>query len=182
MDKILPNDSGQKRVNFVRFQVLTAASMQMAAFWVVSPCSLVEDYWHLKGASCLHHQSNDHPDNGGSKHLWNVSQLRYRMSLTSERPTYEHLHLWTGERCALTQTCEQLFMLQTWVSSTKQTTYERKFGTQPVRKLGTPCTEVWLIMEGDDHPDDGGSKHLWNVSKLLPYYIAQQPRRQPSSR
>jgi hypothetical protein len=30
-------------------------------------------------------------------------------------------------------------------------------------------------------PDDGGSKHLWNVSKLLPDYTAQQPRRQPSS-
>jgi hypothetical protein len=30
-------------------------------------------------------------------------------------------------------------------------------------------------------PDDGGSKHLWNVGKLLPDYTAQQPRRQPSS-
>jgi hypothetical protein len=29
--------------------------------------------------------------------------------------------------------------------------------------------------------DDGGSKHLWNVGKLLPDYTAQQPRRQPSS-
>jgi hypothetical protein len=28
---------------------------------------------------------------------------------------------------------------------------------------------------------DGGSKHLWNVSKLLPDYTAQKPRRQPSS-
>jgi hypothetical protein len=27
-------------------------------------------------------------------------------------------------------------------------------------------------------PDDGGSKHLWNVGKLLPDYTAQQPRRQ----
>jgi hypothetical protein len=30
------------------------------------------------------------------------------------------------------------------------------------------------------HPDDGGSKNLWNVEKLLPDYT-QQPRRQPSS-
>jgi hypothetical protein len=30
-------------------------------------------------------------------------------------------------------------------------------------------------------PDDGGSKDLWNVGKLLPYYTALQPRRQPSS-
>jgi hypothetical protein len=32
-----------------------------------------------------------------------------------------------------------------------------------------------------DRPDDGGTKHLWNVGKLLPDYMAQQPRRQPSS-
>jgi hypothetical protein len=30
--------------------------------------------------------------------------------------------------------------------------------------------------------DDGGSKHLWNVSKLLPDYTTQQPWRQPVSR
>jgi hypothetical protein len=29
-------------------------------------------------------------------------------------------------------------------------------------------------------PDDGGSKYLWNVGKLLPDYTALQPRRQPS--
>jgi hypothetical protein len=29
-------------------------------------------------------------------------------------------------------------------------------------------------------PDDGSSKHLWNVGKLLPDYTALQPRRQPS--
>jgi hypothetical protein len=27
----------------VRFQVLTAANIKMAIFWVVAPCSLVED-------------------------------------------------------------------------------------------------------------------------------------------
>jgi hypothetical protein len=30
-------------------------------------------------------------------------------------------------------------------------------------------------------PDDGGSKYLWNVGKLLPDYTTLQPRRQPSS-
>jgi hypothetical protein len=30
-------------------------------------------------------------------------------------------------------------------------------------------------------PDDGGSKDLWNVGKLLPDYTALQPRREPSS-
>jgi hypothetical protein len=27
---------------------------------------------------------------------------------------------------------------------------------------------------------DGGSKHLWNVGKLLQNYMAQEPGRQPS--
>jgi hypothetical protein len=30
-------------------------------------------------------------------------------------------------------------------------------------------------------PDDGGKKHLLNRVKFLPDYMAQQPRRQPSS-
>jgi hypothetical protein len=30
-------------------------------------------------------------------------------------------------------------------------------------------------------PDDGGSKHLWNVSKYLPDYTAQQPTTQSPS-
>jgi hypothetical protein len=32
-----------------------------------------------------------------------------------------------------------------------------------------------------DRPDDGDSKDLWNVGKLLPDYTALQPGRQPSS-
>jgi hypothetical protein len=30
------------------------------------------------------------------------------------------------------------------------------------------------------YPDDGDSKHLWNVGKLLPDYTALRPRRQQS--
>jgi hypothetical protein len=40
-----------------------------------------------------------------------------------------------------------------------------------------PCS----LHQGDDRPDDGGSKDLWNFGKLLPDYTALQPRRQPSS-
>jgi hypothetical protein len=36
---------------------------------------------------------------------------------------------------------------------------------------------TWYI----HHHDGGGSKHLWNAGKLLPDYIVQQPRGQPSS-
>jgi hypothetical protein len=39
----------------------------------------------------------------------------------------------------------------------------------------------FLLPPSSGHPDDGGSKHLLNVSKLLPDYTAQQPRRWPSS-
>jgi hypothetical protein len=33
----------------VRFQVLTAVSVKMAVFWVVTPCSLVEIYRRFRG-------------------------------------------------------------------------------------------------------------------------------------
>jgi hypothetical protein len=40
----------------VGLEVLTAASMQMAVFWIVAPCSLVEVYQRFRGTCCLHHQ------------------------------------------------------------------------------------------------------------------------------
>jgi hypothetical protein len=43
----------------VRFEVLKAASMKMAVFWVVALCSLVEVYWRFRGARCLHHQGDE---------------------------------------------------------------------------------------------------------------------------
>jgi hypothetical protein len=41
------------------FEVLTAASMKIAVFWVVAPCSLVEVYQRFRGPCCLHHQDDD---------------------------------------------------------------------------------------------------------------------------
>jgi hypothetical protein len=41
------------------FEVLTAASMKMAVFWIIAPCNLVEVY---------------HPDKGGSNYLRNVGK------------------------------------------------------------------------------------------------------------
>jgi hypothetical protein len=44
------------------------------------------------------------------------------------------------------------------------------------------CSLVEVYLRFRAHrPDDGASKHLWNVCKLLPDYTAQQLRRQPSS-
>jgi hypothetical protein len=42
--------------------------------------------------------------------------------------------------------------------------------------MHTKLSRIW----GSDRPDDGGSKDLWNVGKLLPDYTALKPRRQPS--
>jgi hypothetical protein len=41
------------------FEVLTAASMKMAVFWVVAPCSLVEIYRRFRGACCIHIQGDE---------------------------------------------------------------------------------------------------------------------------
>jgi hypothetical protein len=38
------------------FRVFTAASMKIAVFLVVAPCSLVEVYRRFRGACCLHHE------------------------------------------------------------------------------------------------------------------------------
>jgi hypothetical protein len=50
------------RMNYVRFQVLTAASMKIAVFWIVAVCGLVDVHWCCRGSCCLHH-------------LWNASKL-----------------------------------------------------------------------------------------------------------
>jgi hypothetical protein len=46
------------KVYFVRFQVLTAENKKMDVFWVVAPCSLVENYRIFRGACCFHHQGD----------------------------------------------------------------------------------------------------------------------------
>jgi hypothetical protein len=58
----------------MRFQVLTAASVNMVAFWDMAPCSVEEVHRRFRRAYCVHHHSNN-PDDGGSKHLWIVSLL-----------------------------------------------------------------------------------------------------------
>jgi hypothetical protein len=37
----------------VKFQVLTAASVKIAVFWIVAPCSLVEVCRRFRGVCCL---------------------------------------------------------------------------------------------------------------------------------
>jgi hypothetical protein len=47
----------------LKFQVLKAARMKTAMFWVAELCTLAEFYRRFRGACCLHHR----PDNGGRK-------------------------------------------------------------------------------------------------------------------
>jgi hypothetical protein len=50
-----------------------------------------------------------------------------------------------------------------------------------VHELSSALLFFALIIKLINRPDDGGSKDLWNVGKLLPDYTVLQPRRQQSS-
>jgi hypothetical protein len=95
----------------MRFQILTAASVNIAAFWDISPCSLVEEDWRLRGAYCLHHRrpedlvSLKHDEsevrvsschegdgNGGSTHLWNVGLLQWDYATLYHRRMSSSVH------------------------------------------------------------------------------------------
>jgi hypothetical protein len=54
---------------FVRFQVLTAASMKIRAFWDVAPYSLVGVNRRFRGAYSI-------PGDGGCTHVWNIGLLQ----------------------------------------------------------------------------------------------------------
>jgi hypothetical protein len=43
----------------LRFQALTAATMNMAGFCVVAPHNMVVVYRRFRGTFCLHHQGDD---------------------------------------------------------------------------------------------------------------------------
>jgi hypothetical protein len=60
----LTNQVTQTAQNNVRFQVLTAASMKMTAFWKIVPCSLAEVDTRFRDAYCFYR-----PDDGSSTHL-----------------------------------------------------------------------------------------------------------------
>jgi hypothetical protein len=55
-------------LSYVRFQVLTAASMKIRAFWDVLPFSLVGVDRLFRGSYCLR-DHGDHLDDAGSTHL-----------------------------------------------------------------------------------------------------------------
>jgi hypothetical protein len=68
-----------------------SASMKMAVFWVVVPCSLVEVYRRFKGDCCLHHQGAMVMDASSmSETLVNSFQTTRR-----NNPEDSHLHIVT---------------------------------------------------------------------------------------
>jgi hypothetical protein len=73
----------------VRFEVFTAASMEVTAFCDTATCSLVQLHRRFRGEYCFCH----HPHYGGSTNLWNVGLLQrhhtalYRWRLSSSVKT-----------------------------------------------------------------------------------------------
>jgi hypothetical protein len=77
--------------------------------------------------------------------------------------------------------------------SSNQIKRDLRFSRRGVRRWlsSAPCSPVevyrrfrghcCLHHQGDECPDDGGSKDLWNVCKLLPLYTGLQPRIQLTS-
>jgi hypothetical protein len=57
------------------FQVLMVASMKFTAFWDMALCRIIEVDRYFRLAYCLHHEGYDRPDDGDSKHFWNVGLL-----------------------------------------------------------------------------------------------------------
>jgi hypothetical protein len=73
-------------------QVLTAASMKMAVFLVVAPCTLVKVYRRFRGACCLHHQGYE--SNIALMKAGNTSEtsVNFYQTLLRNNPEDSHLH------------------------------------------------------------------------------------------
>jgi hypothetical protein len=60
---LLDQDSSLEEKKTLTFSNTSARqisfSTKMAAFWDVTPCSLVEVYQRFRGTCCLHHQGDD---------------------------------------------------------------------------------------------------------------------------
>jgi hypothetical protein len=67
---------------FVKFQVLTVASMNIRAVWDIALCSLVEVDRRFGGAYCLHHQ-------GGESFIAQIGAV-----CTSETSVYSKETIW----------------------------------------------------------------------------------------
>jgi hypothetical protein len=73
-------------MEYVRFQVLTAASMKIAVFWIVAPCSLVEVYQRFRGAIAMMMEAAS------------ISKTSVNFYQTTRRSNPEDSHLLTRRR------------------------------------------------------------------------------------
>jgi hypothetical protein len=59
----------------VRFQVLTATSINTTALWDKGLCNFIYVDRRFRGAFCRRNQGDEWPDDGGCPHIWNVCLL-----------------------------------------------------------------------------------------------------------
>jgi hypothetical protein len=71
----------------VRFHVLAASIMKMTVFWDAAPCSLIEIYRRFRGVT-------HRPDDGSSKHLWNISQILWHYTVKYPTRLSEPVNDW----------------------------------------------------------------------------------------
>jgi hypothetical protein len=113
-------------LNFVKLQVLTAASMKFRiVFLDVLPCRIIVDR-RLRGTCCLHHQGWV-PDDGGSTYLWNIGRKLFYTAVHPRR------QFWTVELSSIRPIWipvseEILICLTLWTSCTDPSLhYNRKY-------------------------------------------------------
>jgi hypothetical protein len=166
----------------VRFQVLTVASMKVTVFWDVAPCSLLEVYRRFKGASW----SRFFPLTLSSLHVFDnsfnfeshISLPPPRIFLILHLPILIVFHRLLPWFCLFTHPHGQAAICP---SSTGSPALTRSPPSARATYRRLPCLKPLNRGRLTYRPDDGGSKHLWNVGKLIPVYKAQHPGRQPSS-
>jgi hypothetical protein len=165
--------------------------LKMAVFWVVAPCSLVEVYQRFRGPCCLRHQRD-----GGNKDLWNVGKLlpdytalQPRRKPSSYSSPWEpqilngylfHIFLLVQDRvhwqAFVNMVINVIFHVLT-VASMKKTVF---WVVAPCGMVDTDWCFRWAYCLEHQGDDDRGTKHLWNIGKLLPDYTLLHPRRQSS--
>jgi hypothetical protein len=89
-----------KHPQYLRFQVLTAASVKMDVFCVVAPCNLVEVYRRFRHACCLHHQGDEYSvyqttrrNNPEDSHLHPQSVFPLKIRYQISRPYKKYIIL-----------------------------------------------------------------------------------------
>jgi hypothetical protein len=131
----------------MRFQILTATSKKMTAFWDIAPCSLVDVDRRFRA---IHR-----PDNGGITHLWKFGLLqRNYTALNSRRLSSIYISV----------TFWRLLAVETaWTIEIKLCMLFRYYST---------LSSYSSVFAGSCEQGN-----LWNAGLLLQDYTAQYARR-----